>query len=113
MLAWRDQNWGGEGTRLTLLTLCFGPLLTGHAPCTRLTHAFAGVSVGEGHTVVPAGLTVAGVALRQVLFYGPAEVDLLHASTLNLLHQLGQRPQLQRHKHTGVPTVCCNTPPHH
>lgn len=92
-LVWRDEKWGGKEIKLwslalTLLTLYFSSVLTGQAWCTRLTHTFAVVSVGENNAVVSAGLAVAGVALRQVLLNGPAEVQLLHAGTLDLLYQL-------------------------
>lgn len=98
---WRGEKWGVKllSVALTLLALYFSSVLTGQAWCTRLTHTFAVVSVGENKAVVSAGLAVAGVALRQVLLDGPAEVQLLHAGTLNLLYQLWQRPQLHKHKH--------------
>lgn len=92
-----ESHWA-----LTLLTLNFGTVLTGQAWCTRLTHTFAVVSVGEDKAVVSAGLAVAGVALGQILLNGPAEVQLLHAGTLNLLYQLRQRPQLHKHKCRAV-----------
>lgn len=80
----------------TLLTLRFCSLLTGQSWCARLTDAFAFISIHENHSIVSAGLAVAGVTLRQVLLYGPAKVELLHPGTLNLLYQLWQWPQLPK-----------------
>lgn len=80
----------------TLLTLRFSSLLAGQSFGARLTEALAHVAVHENHAIVSAGPAVAGVTLAYVLLDGPAEVELFHPGTRNLLHQLGDRPQLPK-----------------
>lgn len=72
----------------TWLTLHFSSLLTGQSRCARLTDAYASISFHDNHAIVAAGPAVAGVALSEVLLYGPAKVEPLHPGTLNLFHQL-------------------------
>lgn len=95
----------------TRLTLCLCSLLTGQSWCARLADAFAFISVHDSQAIVPAGPAVAGIALRPVLLNGPAEVELLQAGTLNLLHQLRQQPQLRDQERKGYDSnrreTCC------
>lgn len=78
------------------MTFRFSTLFTGHSWRIRLADAFALISLHNSQAIVSAGLTVARVALRAVLLYRPAKVDLLHPSTLHFLHQLWQRSHLPK-----------------
>lgn len=71
-------------------------LLTGKALATQGTLAFATGALEDGHPIIEAGPTAAGIEFHQVLIQGPLQVLAfgLQGSQVHVPQQLMDRPHL-------------------